>query len=139
LGDKQAKMDRVARLLIRVDIKPHASYRGMKGPRSDGTLRIVTNRLDLPAELVAEIYRQRWMIEMFFRIFKHVLGCKHLISDTFNGVEIQAYCAMIVCLLILLSTGEKPNKAMFQMAYYYVIGLASLSELEAFIASRRKP
>lgn len=125
--------------LIRVDIKPHASYRGMKGPRSDGTLRIVTNRLDLPAELVAEIYRQRWMIEMFFRIFKHVLGCRHLISDKFNGVEIQAYCAMIVCLLILLYTGEKPNKAMFQMAYYYVIGLASLSELEAFIASRRKP
>jgi len=49
--------------LIRVEVKPHESYRGMRGPRCDGTLRIVTNRLDLPAELIAEIYRQRWLIE----------------------------------------------------------------------------
>gem|GEM_PF-1365020 len=61
------------------------------------------------------------------------------ISDKHNGVEIQASSGMIVCLLVLLSTGEKPNKAMFQMASFYVIGLASLKELEAFIASRRKP
>jgi len=39
--------------------KPRASYRGMKGPRWDGTLRIETSRLDLPAELIAEISRQR--------------------------------------------------------------------------------
>jgi len=83
--------------LIRVEVKPHASYRGMKGPRWDGTLRIETNRLDLPAELSAEIYRQRWLIEIFFRLFKHVLGCRHLISDKHNGVEIQASSGMIVC------------------------------------------
>jgi len=33
-------------------------------------LRIVTNRLDLSAELIAEMYRLRWLIEMFFRTFK---------------------------------------------------------------------
>ncbi|MFN7812018.1 MAG: hypothetical protein ACK5SI_05070 [Planctomycetia bacterium] len=32
------------------------------------TLRIATNRLDFPAELIAGIYRQRWLIEMFFRL-----------------------------------------------------------------------
>jgi|GEM_PF-1858579 hypothetical protein len=37
----------------------------------DGTV-IETNRLDLPAEMIAEIYRQRWLIEMFFRLFKHI-------------------------------------------------------------------
>lgn len=122
--------------LIHVDVKPHSSYRGMKGPRCDGVLRIVTDRLDLPAELIAEIYRQRWVIEMFFRLFKHLLGCRHLLSTKENAIEIQAYCGMIVCLLILLYTGQKPNKAMFQMAYFYIIGLASLEELEAFVASR---
>jgi len=70
--------------------KPHESHRGMQGPSSDGVLRIVTDRLDLPAELIAEMVRLRWIIEMFFRTFKQLLGCKHLFSDKHNGVEIQA-------------------------------------------------
>jgi len=53
--------------------------------------------LAVRAELIAEIYRQRWLIEMFFRLFKHILGCRHLISDKHNGAEIQASCGMIVC------------------------------------------
>jgi hypothetical protein len=123
--------------LIQVAVKPHESYRGMKGPRCDGVLRIATNRFDLSAELIAEMYRLRWLIEMFFRTFKQLLGCRHLFSDNHNGVEIQAYCAMIVCMLILIYTGEKPNRAMYQMVWYYLIGLASLKELEAFIKSRQ--
>ena len=123
--------------LICVAVKPHESYRGRQGPHCDGVLRLVTNRLDLPAELIAEIYRLRWLIEMFFRTFKQMLGCKHLFSDKHNGVEIQAYCAMIVCMLILIYTGERPSRAMYQMVWYYLIGLASLKELEAFIKTRR--
>jgi hypothetical protein len=123
--------------LIQVAVKPHESYRGMKGPRCDGVLRIVTNRLDLSAELIAEMYRLSWLIERFCRTFKQVLGCRHLFSDNRNGVEIQAYCGMTVCMLILIYTGEKPNRAMYQMVWYYLIGLASLKELEAFIKCRR--
>jgi hypothetical protein len=123
--------------LICVEVKPHESYRGMRGPDCDGVLRLVTNRLDLPAELIAEMYRLRWVIEMFFRTFKQLLGCKHLFSGKHNGVEIQAYCAMIVCMLILMYTGAKPNRAMYQMVWYYLIGLASLKELEAFIKTRK--
>ena len=58
-------------------------------------------------------------------------------ADKHNGVEIQAYGAMIVCMLILISTGERPNRAMYQMVWCYLIGLASLKELEAFITKRR--
>lgn len=123
--------------LICVAVKPHESYRGMQGPHCDGVLRLVTNRLDLPAELIAEMYRLRWLIEMFFRTFKQLLGCRHLLSGKHNGVEVQAYCAMIVCMLILIYTGERPNRAMHQMVWYYLIGLASLKELEAFIKTRR--
>jgi len=56
-------------------------------------LRLVTNRLDLPAELIAEIYRLRWIIEMSFRPFKQFLGCRHLFSCDHNGVEIQSSSA----------------------------------------------
>jgi IS4 transposase len=38
----------------------------------------------------------RWVVEMFFRTFKQLLGCGHLFSDKHNDVEIQAYCAMII-------------------------------------------
>jgi hypothetical protein len=69
-------------------------------------LRIMTNRLDLPAELSAGMYRLRWLIEMFFRTFKQLPGCRHLFSGNHDGVEIQVYCGMIVCMLILISTGE---------------------------------
>ena len=43
----------------------------------------------------------------------------------------------IVCLLILIDTGEQPNRAMEQMVWYELIGLASLKELEAFIKTRK--
>ncbi|NDC54865.1 MAG: hypothetical protein EBZ74_11440 [Planctomycetia bacterium] len=67
--------------LICVAVKPHESSRGWKGPHCDGVLRLVTNRLDLPAELIAEMVRLRWVIEMFSRAFKQLLGCGHLFSD----------------------------------------------------------
>jgi IS4 transposase len=50
--------------------------------------------LDLPAELIAEMYRLRWVIEMFFRTFKQVLGCRHLFSCDHNCVGVQASCSM---------------------------------------------
>ena len=62
---------------------------------------------------------------MCFRSFKQLLGCRQRLSDKHNGVEVQAYCAMIVCLLILIYTGEKPNRAMEKMVWYFLIGLAS--------------
>ena len=40
-------------------------------------------------------------------------------------------------MLILIDTGEKPNRAMYQMVWCYLIGRASLEELEAFIRTRR--
>ena len=51
----------------------------------------------------------RWAIEIFFRFFKHLLGCRHLLSHSQNGIEIQAYCAINACLLISLWTGRKPT------------------------------
>jgi hypothetical protein len=70
---------------------------------------------------------------------KQLRGCGHLFSDKHNGAEIQASFVMIVCMLILIYTREKANRAMDQMVRYEVIGLASPKELEAFIRTRRQP
>lgn len=123
--------------LVCVKCTPHTSRGksklGSTAPESDGILRIATNLLDVPAEIISLIYAQRWIIEIFFRFFKQFLGCSHLISHSQNGIEIQAYCAILACLLINLWTGRKPTKRTFEMISYYFMGLASEEELLAHL------
>jgi len=52
--------------------RPHEKRGGAAGPASNGQLLIATNLLDLPAWIIALIYRYRWTIEIFFRFFRHV-------------------------------------------------------------------
>ncbi len=93
------------------------------------TLLIATDRMDLPAELIALIYRYRWQIELFFRWFKRILGCQHLLALSKNGITIQVYSALIASLLIRLWTGRKPTKRTFEMICLYFQGWATLDEL----------
>ena len=124
--------------VIEVRISKHTTrgkYKGgSTGPGSDGILRIVTNLLDVPAEIIALIYIYRWTIEIFFRFFKHVLSCRHLLSHNQDGIEIQTYCAIIACLLISLWTGRKPTLRTYEMLCWYFCGMASEEELLKHIA-----
>lgn len=106
---------------------------GTAGPQSDGVLRIATNLLDVPADVIGFIFRNRWMIEIFFRFLKHILGCRRLLSTDRVGIEIQAYCAIIACLLIALWTGKKPTKRTYEMLCFYFIGWADEEELLAHL------
>jgi len=128
---QDARPDHTIRLVV-VEIEPHVK-RGKKGgttgPGSDGFLRIATDLLDVPAEIIALIYQYRWTIEIFFRFFKQILGCRHLFFHNENGIKLQAYCAIIASMLICLWTGRKPNKRTYEMICYYFLGLASEQEL----------
>ena len=123
--------------VILVQTTPHEKRGGRKGgtagPPSDGILRIATNLLDVPAEVIAAIYQQRWLIEIFFRFFKHILGCRHLLSQDPVGIEIQTYCAIIACLLISLWTGRKPTLRTYEMLCFYFQGWAEEDELLAHL------
>ena len=72
--------DHPVRLVI-VKITPHVVNGLSRGVDSDGFLRIMTNLLDVPAEIIALIYEHRWQIEVFFRTFKHLLGCRSAAAD----------------------------------------------------------
>jgi len=73
--------------------------------RSDGgkVLRILTNDLDLPAYKIADLYRRRWQIELFFRWVKQTLKIKHFLGRTENAVRIQIAVALIAFLLLRLA------------------------------------
>ena len=128
--------------LVCVQMSPHDKRSNRKGNTgagpSDGVLRIATNLLDVPAEIIAELYRHRYTIEIFFRFFKHILGCRHLLSDSPRGIEIQVYCAIIACMMISLYTGRKPTLRTFEMISYYFCGMADEHELMAHIAKLKK-
>ena len=119
--------------VVCVRINPHTTRGGSGSVDSDGILRIATNLLDVPAETIAFIFSNRWAIETFFRFFKHILGCRHLLSHDAEGIEIQTYCAIIASMLICLWTGKKPTLRTYEMICFYFCGMADEGELLAHI------
>ena len=73
-------------------------------------VRLLTNRLDLPAWVIGYLYRCRWIIELFFRWLKVTAGFSHLLSTSANGITLQFYVAMICTLLIHIRTGLPVDK-----------------------------
>jgi hypothetical protein len=98
-------------------------------------LLLATSRLDLAAELVALGYRFRWTVELFFRWLKCILGCRHLLANSQDGVTIQVYLAIIASLLISLWVGRKPTVRTLEMIQFYFTGWATEEELLAHLSN----
>jgi len=118
--------------IVEIECTPHckpSGKTGRGGPVQGDTILIISDRIDLPPEVVGLIYQHRWQVEIFFRFFKHVLGCRHLLSHCNNGIELQTYAAIIACLLIALWTGRKPTLKTYRMLCWYFTGWADDEEL----------
>jgi hypothetical protein len=66
-------------------------------------LRIISNDLTSPAEVIADLYKTRWQIELFFRWVKQNLKIKRFLGTTENAVRIQLTVAMIAYLLVRMA------------------------------------
>lgn len=78
----------------------------------------ITNDFELTAKEVADYYRRRWDIEVFFRFIKQELNVSHLVSLSKNGIEVMIYMTLIVAMLVLIykkanSLGYKTAKRRF--------------------------
>jgi len=126
--------------LIAIKCTPHKKrYKiGRGGPEQGEMLLIATDIFDLEADVIAVIFEHRWAIEIFFRFFKHVLGCRHLLSHKQNGIELQTYAAIIACMLIALWTGRKPTLRTYEMLCWYFTGMADEEELVSHIRRLQK-
>jgi len=94
-------------------------------------LILVTNLSpeELAAEQVSLLYRKRWQVELFFRWIKCILGCRHWLAESPEGVSLQVYLALIAALLLQLYTGSRPSKRMMELIQFYLTGVATLEEL----------
>ena len=91
-----------------------------KGKR---VLQIVTNRFDVSASEVADMYQARWQIELFFKYLKQNLTIKRLYSQSEQGAMNQVILTLIATLLTYLVKIELNTTAtLFQLkrAFYYL-------------------
>ena len=66
-------------------------------------LRILSNDLEAPARDIADLYKRRWAIELFFRWIKQNLKIRHFLGVSENAVRIQVAVALIAYLLLRLA------------------------------------
>lgn len=115
----------------------HSGRGGTAGHPSDGVLRVVTDLLEAPAEVIAFLYQYRWTIEVFIRFFKQTLGNRHLLSTKTEGIRIQIAAGIIACMLMAILTGVRPTKQLQLLMGLYLSGWASLPELQRGIDRAR--
>ena len=71
------------------------------------TLRILTNDLEAPAQDIADLYKRRWLIELFFRWVKQTLKLRHFLGTSENAVRIQIAVALIAFVLLRLAQASQ--------------------------------
>jgi hypothetical protein len=128
--------------VVKLKVAEQTQYSAIKikyeGKKTPDTMLVVTDRMDLSADCISLIYKCRWQIEIFFRFFKHVLGCRHLLSYCENGIKLEIYAAIIACLIIALYTGRKPTLRTYEMFCWYLNGWADEGEMAAHIDGLQK-
>jgi DDE family transposase len=136
-ADRQAGV--VEDVKVRLGTEPDGPVGRLVRVEADGhTFLLFTDREDLEAELVALIYRYRWQIELFFKWIKCILGCRHWLAESREGVTLQVYCALIASVLLVLWTGRKPTKRQCEALQLYWMGWATLEELERILLPAKK-
>ena len=139
-GRSRSEVGQVTHAVRRVTLADTGPGRRRTDRAVSEEMVLLTNLVDVPADVLAAIYRLRWSIELFFRFLKHVLGCRHLLSHKSEGVAIQVYCALIAALLMSQLTGQSVGKRGFELVCLYLAGWAEEDELMAGIErlARRK-
>jgi hypothetical protein len=99
----------------RIGLLPRRQARSRKNPFGDPVrevririetgkiLRILCNDLDASAQQIADLYKRRWAIELFFRWVKQTLKIRHFLGTSENAVRIQIAVALIAFLLLRLA------------------------------------
>src|SRR5690625_3413026 len=73
-------------------------------------LRLITNRFDLTAKEISDMYRSRWKIELFFKCVKQHVKIKHDCGQSEIAMESQIFSDLIVCWLHVLVQLETQSK-----------------------------
>lgn len=90
----------------------------------------LTNAMELSPLQVAELYKNRWQIELFFKWLKQHLKIKKFWGDTENAVRIQIYSAIIAyCLVAIIQHDLKLDRTTYEVLQILSISLTDKTRL----------
>jgi hypothetical protein len=116
------------------------SYRD---PETDKALVFLTNNFDLPPLIIAQLYKSRWRVELFFKWIKQNLRIKHFFGTTDNAVKTQVWIAICVYVLVAIVRKELGLELslsqILQVFSVNVFEQMPLAELVAKTASQNEP
>ena len=97
-----------------------------RDPHTGKTLGFLTNNFDLPPRTVADLYRCRWQIELFFKWIKQHLRIKHFFGTSENAVKSQIWIA--VCVYVLIAIVKK--RLALEASLYTILQMLSVTAFE---------
>ena len=90
-----------------------------------------TNALDISPMMVAELYRNRWQIELFFKWLKQHLKIKKFWGESENAVRIQIYCAITAyCMMAIVQKRMGIDRPIYEMLQLASASLAEYKPLD---------
>jgi hypothetical protein len=97
-----------------------------KDPTTGKTLVFLTNNTSLPAQVIAQLYKNRWQVELFFKWIKQHLRIKKFLGTSENAVKTQIWCAICTYVLIAIVKKELDIKS----SLYTCLQILSVSVFE---------
>ena len=100
-------------------------------PESGRTFIFFTNALDINPLKVAELYHNRWQIELFFKWLKQHLKVKKFWGQTENAVRIQIYTAVTAyCMMAIVQKKMDAQRSIYEMLQLVSVSLTDTVELK---------
>lgn len=136
----------------RIGFLPQRQSSGRKNPMADAVrevqiktdtgkvLRVLSNDLDATAQEIADLYKRRWAIELFFRWVKQVLKITRFLGISENAVTIQIAVALIAFLLLRLAqAGQRAITSPLRFARLVRVNLMHKKPLDRLLAPEPPP
>ena len=96
--------------------------------KKDGKkLFFLTNVLSEDAQTIADVYRKRWDIEVFFRFLKQEMNLTHFVCNDVNAIMVMIYCTLITAMIILVYKKQNDIKS------YKIAKIRFFKELQAAV------
>jgi Domain of unknown function (DUF4372)/Transposase DDE domain len=104
---------------------------------TDNHLEFISNNFDLTSEEIAQLYKYRWKVELFFKWIKQHLKIKSFWGTSLNAVKIQVYSAIIAyCLVALVRNKLKVDRSTYEILQILSISLLDKTPLNELLTNQ---
>ncbi len=104
---------------------------------TDNDLEFLSNSFDITAEEIAQLYKYRWKVELFFKWIKQHLKVKSFWGTSLNAVKIQVYSAIIAyCLVALVRNKLKVDRSTYEILQILSISLLDKTPLNELLTNQ---